>query len=587
MFLLAHYEIKKGELSMLKVFIIIITLVFSISLSFATIIYIPDDYSTIQNGIDNSVSGDTVLIRPGVYHEHINFDGHRLTLGSLYLTTGDTCYISQTIIDGDSAGTVITVDNGVDSMSVIAGLTIRNGFIDLHGPGIFCDSAHIEIHHNFITGNICFGRGGGIFCSYSNALIHDNYISKNKAHFGAGIACDDYSHAHIYDNTINYNLAMMFVLSSQGGAIGCFDHSNPLIENNIMMGNYGRMAGAMSITFYCTPVVINNTITNNTAIRCGAIIFSDSNPFFAYNYIANNTTDSTSAAIFSASSNATIVGNIICENTTTMGDGGAYFCTYSNDTLRNNIIVNNYANSNGGAMYIKGSIPAMINNVVSQNTSNRLGGAAYITHDGFLLVTNSIFWGNHDISGNEIYLHSGNCMIEYSCIQGGWPYGDNIDCNPEFRDPANYDFHLKATYCGDDLTSPCVDLGCPDLWDSLLDCSWGLGELRSDMGAYGGGDSAISDIDAIKHLPDNYEISVYPNPFNAATHISFTLPEAGEVRIDIYDILGRHVANVVNSYLFPGYHSAIWYPEGIGSGQYYLHITHPNLTASQKLLYIK
>jgi hypothetical protein len=81
----------------------------------STIINIPADYSTIQQGINASIDGDTVLVQPGTYVENINFNGQNIVLGSLFLTTGDTSYISQTVIDGDSAGTVLTLTSGENS----------------------------------------------------------------------------------------------------------------------------------------------------------------------------------------------------------------------------------------------------------------------------------------------------------------------------------------------------------------------------------------------------------------------------------------------------------------------------------------
>ncbi len=56
----------------------------------ATIINVPDDYPTIQEGIDASSDGDTVLVQPGTYLENINFNGHSIVVGSLFLTTADT-----------------------------------------------------------------------------------------------------------------------------------------------------------------------------------------------------------------------------------------------------------------------------------------------------------------------------------------------------------------------------------------------------------------------------------------------------------------------------------------------------------------
>ena len=46
----------------------------SSQIAFATIINIPDDYSTIQEGIDASSDGDTVLVSQEIYIENINFN---------------------------------------------------------------------------------------------------------------------------------------------------------------------------------------------------------------------------------------------------------------------------------------------------------------------------------------------------------------------------------------------------------------------------------------------------------------------------------------------------------------------------------
>lgn len=44
----------------------------------------------------------------------------------------------------------------------------------------------------------------------------------------------------------------------------------------------------------------------------------------------------------------------------------------------------------------------------------------------------------------------------------------------------------------------------------------------------------------------------YPNPFTTMTTIRFSLPEAGQVKLDVYNILGKHIAALINEYRSPG-----------------------------------
>jgi len=163
---------------MSKIYIISILAVFAVTISLnATVINIPDDYATIQAGIDASSNGDTVLVQPGIYVENINFNGHNIVLGSLFLTTGDTSYIEQTVIDGDSSGCVVIFTNNEDSTAAIIGLKIQGGFSDL-GGGVYCLSASPKIFRNIITNNSsCWG--GGIYCENSNSLIISNSVLDN------------------------------------------------------------------------------------------------------------------------------------------------------------------------------------------------------------------------------------------------------------------------------------------------------------------------------------------------------------------------------------------------------------------------
>ncbi|MCK4695496.1 MAG: hypothetical protein KAT74_07025, partial [Candidatus Cloacimonetes bacterium] len=87
-------------------------------------------------------STNTVLVQPGTYVENINFNGKSITVGSLFLTTQDTSYISSTIIDGNDNGSVVTFESQEDSTTVLSGFTITNGLASdsplNKGGGIKC-----------------------------------------------------------------------------------------------------------------------------------------------------------------------------------------------------------------------------------------------------------------------------------------------------------------------------------------------------------------------------------------------------------------------------------------------------------------
>jgi len=83
-----------------------------------------------------------------------------------------------------------------------------------------------------------------------------------------------------------------------------------------------------------------------------------------------------------------------------------------------------------------------------------------------------------------------------------------------------------------------------------------------------------------------------PNPFNAATHIDFNLPEPGEVSLVVYDVLGRRVSTVVEGYLEAGPHQFNWNARSdsgrdLASGVYFYRITAGKHHACRKMVLIK
>ncbi len=493
------------------------------------IINVPSDYSTIQQALNSSIVGDTILVQPGIYNENIDFYEHNIILGSLFILTGDSSYMYTTIIDGDYSGSVLLFNGSQDSTTIITGFTIRNGQND-NGGAISCLESNPTIRDNYIINNSASEKGGGIYCENSYPKIENNIFSGNiSANNGGGI------------------------YSISGGAI---------VKHNIFDNNLAANVGG---GIYCEdgyPVLTNNTLIENHAEIGAGITCSNSNSVISYN---------------------DVIGNV------SSNYGGGIYCEEAAPIIKYNIIIENTAANNGGGFFCFDSSPLIENNIIGWNLSGNRGGGFYGVGDNPVIV-NTIFWADSANSGNEIYIFSGAPLISYCDIQDTiWNGIGNISADPLFRDPDNGDYHLKSVECGDPYDSPCIDAGQPDIEDILLNCDWGLGTILSDMGAYGGGDSVRVDInDYVVDLPHQFTfLQNYPNPFNPSTTIRYALPEQSDVRIEIYNILGQRVAEIFSGNLSAGYHTVTWQADDYPSGVYFARLEAGTRSESVKMVLLK
>lgn len=79
----------------------------------------------------------------------------------------------------------------------------------------------------------------------------------------------------------------------------------------------------------------------------------------------------------------------------------------------------------------------------------------------------------------------------------------------------------------------------------------------------------------------------YPNPFNPATNISFTLPAAGDVRLQIFDVSGRLVSTLINSTMNAGKHTVSFNGASLASGTYVYRLITPAATLTKKMTLLK
>ena len=79
----------------------------------------------------------------------------------------------------------------------------------------------------------------------------------------------------------------------------------------------------------------------------------------------------------------------------------------------------------------------------------------------------------------------------------------------------------------------------------------------------------------------------YPNPFNPTTDIKFDIPKDANVKVKIYDILGREVASVINEFKKAGEYSISYDASNLASGIYIYKIEANDLTDAKKMILIK
>jgi len=261
-----------------------------------------EQFSSIQALIDSVSPGDTVLIEPGTYEGTINFKGKDIVVGSLFLTTGDSSYISQTILDAKQSGSVVRFENGEGAGAVLSGLTLTGGYA-VEGGGIYCVGASPTLSHLRIINNHTYNceegeyfsaaAGGGIFMEGGNADISKVMVSGNSSEYeGGGIhmstADPNLNLVTVQNNTATVLGGGMFVRSSgpslirvavinneaeKGGGIYLTNFSNLDLENVVVGDNIANVEGGGLFFNNSEANLVNVTIARDTALVHGGSIF--------------------------------------------------------------------------------------------------------------------------------------------------------------------------------------------------------------------------------------------------------------------------------------------------------------------------
>ncbi|MGK9476270.1 LamG-like jellyroll fold domain-containing protein [Melioribacter sp. OK-6-Me] len=104
----------------------------------------------------------------------------------------------------------------------------------------------------------------------------------------------------------------------------------------------------------------------------------------------------------------------------------------------------------------------------------------------------------------------------------------------------------------------------------------------------------VTDVDLISNSfqEENLSLTVYPNPFNSETIITYNVEREEKIKIEIFNILGRRIVTLVDKYHQPGKYRAIWSGktdngERVTSGVYIVRISNGNIQKNLKLILLK
>ncbi|MFC1739051.1 S8 family serine peptidase, partial [Planctomycetota bacterium] len=496
-------------------------------------------FDSIQKAVNDAINGDIIIVRDGTYKGIGNYDINTKGL-AVKISREKGPFVAT--IDCERKGRAFLFQSGETTTTVLDGLTLTNGYAEDpawpqepnetdtsagYGGAIYCNNSSPTIKNCIIIDNLADYGGGAIFChENSNAFISSCDISYNDCGSniyysfdprdydvnqpGGGIYCKN-SSPIIEDCTISYNWA-----DGTGGGIACIDSDAVIMNCNIIYNdcwadnNYILQHGG---GIYCEggrQIIQGCTIEwNYAAWSGGGIAVLGKDEVWDSNAVSCSTQ-------VCDTNNAAWIDNCQINNNVCWASGGGIF-GWRNDSLliiTNSLINNNWGYWSGGISSCNGSFEriencTVVSNVASWKYTPYLIGGLECYYGGASII-NSIFWDNSgvqiegikDVNDPNIITNLG---VTYSDIQikdaNGvttlevWSGEGNINEEPLFAEPKNFDFHLQTEYpngrwnpqtgvfeLDDPDTSPCINAGDPSS-DYLFEPT--PNGSRVNMGAYG------------------------------------------------------------------------------------------------------
>ncbi len=570
-----------------------------------------DSTLNIHEGVEVIFQGHYKLIVNG-YLEAIGTESDSVLFTAADITEGwhgirfsnaqDNSHLSYCIIqygrargpDPDWFGGGIHCEN---SSPTISHCTIRWNWAEYWNGGLSLgwDSSPI-LEHCLITQNSADSASGGVGVGYgANAKISYCTVSENTGGFyaGGGIALLEAS-ATIEHCTVVGNTTDML-----GGGIE-IEYSSATITNCTISGNEAGMYGGGVDIWYSTVNMSNNTISGNTALWYGGGIACNSSAVTITNTVLWGDSAPFGPEIYFDYPNPTVTYCDVQGGWEGVGciDADPIFAGPYNEDFHlrwhspcidagdpNSPLDPDGTRSDMGAFYFNQAVLGIVEVYPHDEPIVIPPQGGDLTYDGGVL----------NLSRGELTVDIWACAFVPGLSQPHrlWRYnditippGDSIvradlsEHVPDFAPGGDYSF---VTYIGD-FGSSIIDSSCfyfskeePAQASSQID-NWRTlkGWFDDDFVSTGSG------------LPTHYALSQnYPNPFNATAAINYQLPVTSHVRLEIYNLLGRTVATLVDETQEAGYRSVSWDASEVSSGLYFYKLTAGDYTNTRRMMLVK
>jgi hypothetical protein len=578
-------------------------------------------FSTISEAIGKAGPGDSILVAGGTYNERIVMKGgiHLIGAGA-----------SVTTVNAPNED-AFWFDHVEDAE--VGGFTIKKSFPG--GTLIWCISSSAVFKRNRLEG----GAGGtiGIECQVNSKLtLEDNYFKEasvtiresnaeirnnvfEPAIFMSGIYCLENATIEIYSNVIHGAIG--------SEAIGIRNNTNTLLRKNVIFCDDGGWGILITGSKHCqafnniikdkslsgTGIKIANSteceIINNSIVTGGKGIEEiGSANIIMNNIIVNNKNFGVSLSSSNYNYND-VWNNLVNYEGTTPGPNDISLDPLFADTTKQDYRLSNlspcissgnpdikyndidgsrndigayggpYADSlwkygNGTSLAIDSITASSVDTVHVNINGEGMGGITGIgltlSYDPSLITLSNANVGTlaRSFSLEKTKLKAGSIQLLLSGNKGIAEENGSV-------------IALQLLINTDKTMTTLLSFDSATVTDEAT-------STRRVLNLRDGRIKIITSVDDQKSIPGAFSLfQNYPNPFNPVTHFQFSISELSIVHLQIYDILGREVAAIINERMTPGTYIREWNAGHFASGVYFYSLRAGNFSQTRKLILLK